>query len=111
MAFNSTLDINGSVATISLVGELDAAATPGFKENIEKAAAAHISKLVLQLGQLSYMSSAGLRALIFAKQKAGPGVEIVMVAVQDSVRETLEMTGFHHSVTLVDAYDGDETLP
>ena len=106
MAFTSSLASSNGVAKITLVGELDAAATPAFKTDVEAAAAAQVTKLVLDLSELNYMSSAGLRALIFAKQKMGSSAEIIMVGVQESVRETLEMTGFQNSVTLVDSYEG-----
>jgi anti-anti-sigma factor len=62
---------------------------------------------VIEMSGLSYMASAGLRALIFAKQKMGTSVEIILAGLQDTVRETLELTGFHHSVTLVATYEGE----
>jgi anti-anti-sigma factor len=111
MAFTSTIDIANNVARITLVGELDAGAAPTFRDQVEQAANAHVQRLVIIMTDLTYMASAGLRALIFAKQKMGAAVDIVLVGVQDSVRETLEMTGFHQSVAIVDAYDGDETQP
>ena len=57
------------------------------------------------MGDLSYMASAGLRSLVFAKQKMGAGVDIFMVAVQESVAETIAMTGFDNSVIMVPSYD------
>ena len=48
------------------------------------------------------MSSAGLRVLIFSKQKMGADVQIYVVRPQEMVLDTLEKTGFHHSVTIVD---------
>jgi anti-anti-sigma factor len=52
---------------------------------------------------LSFMASAGLRVLIFAKQKMGETVGITLIGCQAPVRSTLEMSGFHHSVYLQDA--------
>ncbi len=104
MAFNATLTIEGDEARITLEGELDASVAPAFREKVEEAAGAHVSKLVIFMSGLSYMASAGLRGLIFAKQKMGGSVEVVLVGLQDGVRDTLEMTGFQHSVSIVDTY-------
>lgn len=105
MAFTSTIEFKGSHAHITLAGELDAASAGIFRKDIEAAAAAHSTRLVLFMSDLSYMASAGLRSLVFAKQKMGSGVDIYMVGVQESVFETIEMTGFHNSVILVESYD------
>ena len=35
----------------------------------------------------------------------GSGVEIYCIGVTDAVRETIEMTGFQHSVIMLDTYD------
>ena len=105
MAFKSTLEIVNNVAKITLVGELDAAAAPTFRTDVEKAAAEKVKAVALLMKDLEYMASAGLRALVFAKQKMGPQVEIYMIALQESVLETITMTGFQNSVTFLDAYD------
>lgn len=105
MAFSSTLEMTDETARITLVGELDAAAAPLFKAEVEKAAAMQPKRLVLLMNDLGYMASAGLRALIFAKQKMGGAVDIYVVGAQESVLETLQLTGFHHSVIVQDTYD------
>ncbi len=105
MAFTSTLDVSTDVALITLVGELDAAAAASFRDEIEKAAEKHPQRLVLQMQDLTYMASAGLRALIFAKQKMGPAVDIVLVATQPPVMETIRLTGFNNSVVFMDTWN------
>lgn len=105
MAFNATTEINDKTATITLMGELDAAAALIFREQVETAAKMQPTYLVLMMKDLEYMSSAGLRVLIFAKQKMGVHVDIYVVAPQEMVQETLEKTGFDQSVIIVDCHD------
>lgn len=105
MGFSSTLDMNDGIARITLVGELDASVAPQFRSLIEQAAQLNPRKLVLMMSELDYMSSAGLRSLAYAKQKMGHDVDIYMVGVQESVMETITMTGFHQSVIVLDSYD------
>jgi anti-anti-sigma factor len=108
MSFKSTLEVANGIAQITLLGELDAAATPQFRVQVEQAAQAPLRRLVLIMQDLTYMSSAGLRELVFAKQKMGTGIDIYLIGVQESVLETIKMTGFQHSVILLDAYDAIE---
>lgn len=105
MAFKSTYELVNNVAKITLSGELDAAAAPTFRADVEKAATDKAKAVALLMADLEYMASAGLRALVFAKQKMGPQVEIYMIALQETVMETITMTGFQNSVTFLDAYD------
>jgi anti-sigma B factor antagonist len=81
-----------------------AGSAPACREKAAQSAGTSVSKVVIVMSDLSYMASAGLRVLIFAKQKMGSPVKIVLVGLQESVKETLEMTGFQHSVTIVDAF-------
>jgi anti-anti-sigma factor len=104
MSFNATLETTDTTATIVLSGELDASTAPTFKEAVEKAAAAHVNRLVLMMQDLEYMASAGLRVLIFAKQKMGVNTDIYVVGAQEMVLDTLEKTGFIESVIVTDQY-------
>ncbi len=105
MAFTATLSIHDHAAIVTLKGELDASTAPEFKAQIEAAATKEPQHLVLDMADLEYMASAGLRVLIFAKQKMGQNVEIYVVSPQDLVLGTIEKTGFHHSVHIVDQYN------
>ena len=104
MAFTSTLDWKAKTALITLAGELDAASAPLFRADIEKAADQHPQRLVLLMDGLTYMASAGLRTLIFAKQKLGEGVALYLIGTQETVLETIRLTGFDRSVIVQDTY-------
>jgi anti-sigma B factor antagonist len=108
MGFDASLEMTSAgVAKIMLSGELDAAAAPRFREAVERASEQHAKRLVLNMQGLEFMASAGLRVLIFAKQKMGRDVDVYIVSARDPIVETIRMTGFHHSVVLVDEYNKD----
>jgi anti-anti-sigma factor len=108
MALTVTSEITKGIAKITLAGELDAASAGNFLAALEQAGKEQPKRLVLMLDDLTYMASAGLRTLVFAKQKMGSGVDIYCIGVTEPVRETIEMTGFQHSVIMLDAYDAAE---
>jgi anti-anti-sigma factor len=105
MAFTCSLLIEDRIAKITLTGELDAASASGFRDRIAEAALQDPRALVLMMENLDYMASAGLRTLIFAKQKMGAGVDIYVIGAQESITETLELTGFQNSVISLPTYD------
>ncbi|MFO7322427.1 MAG: anti-sigma factor antagonist [Chloroflexota bacterium] len=107
MAFQANLELLPNIAKITISGELDASVAPAFRERIEEAAEASPKRLVLVMNDLEYMSSAGLRVLVFAKQKMGAGIDIYVVGAQPQVVEPIRQTGFHHSVVMLDSYDAE----
>lgn len=104
MALNVTVEEKNGVAKITLEGELDASVAEKFKQTVEQAAAMKPTKVVLLMDKLAFMASAGLRVLIFAKQKMGESVGIYVIGAQGPVLKTIQMSGFHHSVYLQDSY-------
>lgn len=109
MAFKADLEMTDQgIAKITLVGELDGSVASEFRDRVQEAANLGAKRLVLLMNDLSFMSSAGLRVLVFAKQKMGTGVDIYMVGVQEEVQEPITMTGLDRSVILLDEYDAAE---
>lgn len=107
MALNILAETKPDEAHVTLAGELDAAAAPQLREAVEGLAEAKPKRLVLHVQELHFLASAGLRVLIFARQKMGPGVSIYVVGARGPVLNTLTMSGFDNSVHLQDVY----TLP
>jgi anti-anti-sigma factor len=104
MGFNISVEQGPNEVIIKLAGELDAAVAPQLRETIEKVAEAKPKRLVFLMSELEFMASAGLRVLIFARQKMGAGVSLYVIGSHDPVLHTLTMSGFHHSVILQDTY-------
>ncbi|TMM33904.1 MAG: STAS domain-containing protein [Actinobacteria bacterium] len=107
MGFSATLSRNGRIALITLEGELDALHADDFRNRVEQAAnGGQIDQLVLDMTDLTYMSSAGMRGLVFARQKMGEDIRIVLVRASDSVEQTIRLVGFHQSVVFSDEVPG-----
>ena len=92
MTINKTL--NGEALTIALEGRLDTTTAPSLDDEL-KTALNGISALTFDLAKLEYISSAGLRVLLFA-QKAMNAQEKKMsvVNVNETVMDIFEVTGF-----------------
>ena len=104
MGFDITTVTKGRVAGLTLSGELDASAARRFQRELEAVAAGAPARLVLYLRDLTYLASAGVRMLIFAKQKMGPAVEVYVIAATELVLDTLRRTGVYASVVVRDEY-------
>ena len=102
MPFTASSSRNGGTALITLEGELDALTAPAFQVEIDQAAEGEVDRLVLDMTSLTYLSSAGLRALVFARQKMADDVKIVLVSVSAEVEQTIRLVGFHRSVIFSD---------
>jgi anti-anti-sigma factor len=99
----------GDSGCVVLSGELDAAAAPEVRIVIEQVLAVKPGKLVLYVEQLRFMASAGLRILIFAKQKQ-PEVQIYLIKPQAPIVETLKKTGFYESVYVLEEELSDAAI-
>lgn len=86
--------VNEDVSELKLVGRLDVKAAREA-EGAFADAAESATNVVLELSELDYIASAGLRAL---KRLRGDvrknGGRLVLRNVQDDVMEVFEMTGF-----------------
>jgi anti-anti-sigma factor len=103
MTFSVSLSTRGQTAVITLKGDLDEASAAQFRDKVVSAADGGVSKLVLDMSDLDSLSSAGLRALAFTREKMADDVAIVIVSPTESVRETIDGVGFQQSVTFSDS--------
>ncbi|MEV8630496.1 STAS domain-containing protein [Streptosporangium sp. NPDC051023] len=96
MAFIATLSTGSGTATIHLAGELDASTAADFHDAIDDAVATGASRLVIDAAKLTYIASAGLRALVFARQKVTEDVVIAITGVTEPVLKVIRMAGLDH---------------
>ena len=81
---------------IAIKGRVDSATAPQLAQALEAANEGGKYKLVVDMKDLEYMSSAGFRALLAAQRnsKRYNRGEVVLVSVPSRIREALELAGF-----------------
>lgn len=91
-----TVDVaqNGADVDVTLAGRLDGVSAPQFNESMAPLLGQKIDILTFHVKDLEYISSAGLRVIVFVKQKLGPNTRMRLQDVQPTVRSVLDMTGF-----------------
>lgn len=63
-------------------------------------------KLLLDLGGVAYMSSAGLRMLLSTFRQVGAqNAKLVLTGLADEIRDTMSITGFLHHFTICDTVE------
>lgn len=105
MSFTVNSTVESGVARLTLNGRLDANTANLFKVEIEKIAGSRPTTVALFVNELEYMASAGIRMLVFTKQKLGAAVDVYVVGAQEQIIHTLEMTGVDKSVILCETFE------
>lgn len=91
------------VCILTLIGSIDAFTAPKLTELIENQISSGKIKLVADLTDVDYTSSAGLRALLGGiKATRSRGGDLRLVAVQPDVLKVLNMSGFTNILQLFD---------
>ena len=93
MAFN-VKETNG-VSVIAIGGRLDTQTAPDAQRKFAELINNGADKLLINFEKLDYISSAGLRSLLFAaKQMKSKSGEIRVCSLNDTVTEVFEISGF-----------------
>ncbi|MGA1621426.1 MAG: anti-sigma factor antagonist [Synechocystis sp.] len=86
--------ITNDVQVATLSGDIDANTAPVVTEKILPLVEAH-SKIVLNMAEVAYMSSAGLRMLLsLYRQATAQDCQLVLVGLSEDVQDTMSVTGF-----------------
>lgn len=107
MALDIQPSVTGTTGRLKLKGQLDGASAPAVRTEIEQLLTQKLERLVLQVEDLTFMASAGLRIIIFAKQRQ-PQLKIYVIKPQEPIIDTLKKTGFYDAVYVQDDEPGDE---
>ncbi len=84
------------VDIVTVSGRIDSATAPEFDNALKGLLEHGRRKLALDFADLSYVSSAGLRAMLSALKTArNNGGNVVLVSANERIRDTLTLVGFH----------------
>jgi anti-anti-sigma factor len=87
--------LEGNVALVKPEGRLDAATVPAFEETLKRLLAEKHSRLVINLTQVNYISSSGLRAMLTARRQArAQGGDLILCCMPPRVQQVFDMVGF-----------------
>ena len=90
---------NGSALTLQLEGRLDTTTSPQLEAELS-ASLDGVKQLTLDLQQLAYLSSAGLRVILGAQKRMNKQGQMVVRHVNETIMEVLEVTGFVDILTI-----------
>jgi stage II sporulation protein AA (anti-sigma F factor antagonist) len=94
------------VLVVSLKGRLDAVTSPVLEKDLMESMAGGERIMVVDLGDLDYISSAGLRTILAStkrlKEKQG---RLLLASLKSVVKEVFEISGFSSIIPIYDSVD------
>ena len=89
-----------SELTVTLAGRLDTTTAPELEKEL-KTSLDGVTALTIDMTELEYISSAGLRVLLSAQKVMNKQGSMVVCNVQEDIQEIFEVTGFVDILTIV----------
>lgn len=97
-----TKEVNDSICTVKIGGKVDSTNATELQRNLEELLAEEVfEKLFVDLEELEYISSAGLRVMLALKKKY-PSMKVINIS--RDVYEVFEITGFTGIMDMQKAY-------
>ena len=90
---------DGDKLCVALEGRLDTTTAPELEASLKEDLDA-VNELVIDLAQLEYISSAGLRVLLAAQKTMMKQGSMVVTNPNDVISEIFEVTGFSTILTI-----------
>ena len=105
--FEFSTRTEGDVTVVSVAGTIDAITAPRLAEALQAEVAAGRYRLVTDIADTIYVSSAGLRAfLATVKQARALGGDVRLAAARPAVHQVFDLAGFTSIVRLFDDVEG-----
>ena len=102
--FSVEVHNQGGASVLAVIGELDLRTSPELEKRLADVFDAGAELVILDLRQIEFMDSTGLRVLLGAHQRASEnGRRFALVRGADQVERVLTLTGVRDLLTVVDA--------
>ena len=92
-------DLNGKTLTLQIVGRLETSTAPELEETID-ASLSGVEELIMDMGELEYASSAGLRVILKAQKSMNAQGSMKVIHVNETIMEVFDITGFVDILTI-----------
>jgi len=93
------------VTVLEASGDVDGSSAPALQEKVLQVAQPGC-KLLMDMSKIDFMSSAGLRVMLLVhRQISGGNGQVVLVGLSQSIRDTMNATGFLKFFTTADTLD------
>ena len=89
----------GSKLTIHIHGKIDTAASSVFEDELNSSLDG-VEELVLDLSDMSYISSAGLRVFLTTQKRMNSQGKMTIVGVNETIEEIFDITGLLEIFTI-----------
>jgi len=90
---------NGNELTLFVIGRLDTTTAPQLEFDLKQSLSG-VENLVLDFGELEYLSSAGLRVILSAQKVMNKQGKMIVKNVNETISEIFEVTGFCDILTI-----------
>jgi anti-sigma B factor antagonist len=92
--FTAQVESGRGATKIVLSGELDLETVPILEEYLGRVEAAGVAAIVIDLRELTFVDSVGLRAFLAARDRAeANGHQLLLVGAKEPVRRVFALTG------------------
>jgi len=99
IAMTITKTGSGNALCLALEGRLDTTTAPQLEATLKESLDG-VAELTLDMKELAYLSSAGLRVLLGAQKQMNKQGKMVLTNVCDTIMEVFEVTGFADILTI-----------
>lgn len=100
MALELSSELSSNWKVIRVAGQVDSKSSSELRDYLEAEVTAG-NAVALELSQVPFMSSAGLRTLLtLYRQTQALGVPLALVALQTPIVDTMKITGFYQHFTV-----------